>query len=120
MPQTTSYSSKPAKAETTVNLAGDRVLRIVTAKDHSGHLTTRATVATVQGSSLTFALFRDFNETVVRTPLRATDANVGRQHESVLTTVEQLTLRATQFYELLDGTERDQPCSTTSTAAADS
>jgi hypothetical protein len=120
MSQTTSYSSKPARAETTVNLAGDRVLRIVTAKDQSGHLTTRATVVTVQAGNFIFALFRDFNEALVRTPSRATDGNVRRQHESVLTTVEQLTLRATRFYKLLDGTERDQHGATTSTATADS
>lgn len=118
MSSTTTYSTKPARAETNVHLAGDRILRIVTTKAQTGHLSTRATVATVEGSSLVFALFRDFNETLVRSLLRATDGNVRRQHESVLTTVAQLTLRANQFYELLEGGARDQPCSTPSTATA--
>ena len=119
MSLTTSYSTKPARAETSVHLAGDRILRIVTTKAQTGHLTTRATVATVEGNNLVFALFRDFNETLVRSLLRATDGNVRRQHESVLATVAQLTLRANQFYELLEGRACDQPCSTPLAATID-
>lgn len=102
MSPTTTYTSKPARAETEVNLANERVLRIVTAKDHAGYLVTRATVVTVQGNSFVFVMFEDFNEEIVRATVRTTDSNVRRQHEDVLANVAQWTLCAVQFYTARD------------------
>jgi hypothetical protein len=119
MTPTTTYRSKPARGETEVPLDNDRVLTIATAKEFSGRLVTRATVATVRRGIVTFALFADFNEALARSESRATAGNVRRQHEAALLSLDSLMLRVALFYAKPDPDSHESAGERSRTASAD-
>lgn len=99
----TRYSSKPAKAESRVDLGvptsegKQRVLEIRTYKNALG-LVTRASVMTVDGTFSSHILHEDFNRQVSAHKVAATERNVRAQHEGVLRNLDPILTSARLHY----------------------
>jgi hypothetical protein len=115
---TTIYSSKPATATTTVDMANNRVLFITTAKDGNGKLASIAQVSKVERGTRTTIIFGDFRRVLVRADSRCTDKNVQEQHRLVLVHEKALftkprrstpTLKTRLMKWLLWGSQKQRP-----------
>jgi hypothetical protein len=87
------------KAETHIDmpeLGVDKFLEITTTKQYKG-LTTTTTVNTREGYFVTHTMYQDFSTTFVSGD-RCTEKNVRKQHERILSQLEQIKALAVAHY----------------------
>lgn len=86
-----------ARSEMRLDPKDNRVLQVVTGKDHTGRLRTFASVARKEGSFLHHHIFQDYAEIVFSVGAkRVTESVVRAQHESI--DLESLVERAKAHY----------------------
>jgi hypothetical protein len=74
------------------------VLQIRTGKLSNGLLVTTATVHKVEGTALTFRMFRDYSKQIVSEKIRCTEKNVTAQHTAGLAQLDQVLLEVNTKY----------------------
>ena len=92
--------AKQWKAETTIDLADNRLLRITTRKANNGNLHTSAHVGTQDGVMVTYA-HGDYYKLLVSTnPARITEKVITKQHNDFLAeSLDDLLVVVEQFYQ---------------------
>jgi len=85
--------------ETTVPLEGDFVLMIYTSKIKlARYLETHAVVGQQGDGYTTTQIFHDYNKTLAKEPVRATEKAIRTQHEQVLATIDTILADVTRHY----------------------
>lgn len=87
------------RAETTVELGGNRILNFVTMKRSNGALVTTANCGRSDGNFFSFVIFQDFSERVItETPARVTEKVVTDQHLRALRQLDAIKARCAAYY----------------------
>lgn len=85
-------------------------LRLSTSKRQGGVLETYASVQSFDDGFVTFRVFRDFSQRIIKDTMRCTEKSVRLQHDLALTMIEDVTSAALSHHKALGDCV---PCSTT-------